>query len=150
MPEFPFKSNFQGIPSWPQWLVFMSVYRPQCMHSYVCGDVCAPCMYKIPLKPWGLVLSEQPFSSCRPLARPVDNNLTSCDTSNSLKVRTSTAAPCGQWRVGQMKIDQAGKCPQDYVGFILLCWMCVHVVCRHTLHGICRTWEVFVQPRTRR
>lgn len=87
-------------------------------------------------KPWGLALSEQPFSSCRPLARPVDSNLTSCDTSASLKVRTSTPAPCGQWTVcmlasWQAELRQAGKCPQDYVGFIL------NIVCQILLGCMC-------------
>lgn len=43
--------------------------------------------------PWGLILWESLLSSCRPLAHPVDSNLTSCHTFTSLKVRTSSSAP---------------------------------------------------------
>lgn len=66
----------------------------------VCVGMCVhPVCTKSHLKLRGLGLSEQPFSSCRPLARLEDTNLTSRDTSTSLKVRTSSPAPCGMWIV---------------------------------------------------
>lgn len=101
-------------------------------------------------KPRGLALSEQPFSSCRPLARPVDSNLTSCDTSASLKVRTSTPALRGL--VNSLHVSTLAECPHDYVDFILniicqglLGWICVCVACRHIRYAwcICRTLKGF-------
>lgn len=69
------------------------------MSPYVWGMCAHPVCTKSYLNSIGLGLSDQAFSSCRPLARPVDGNLLSCDTSAFLKVRPDTSSPCGQWIV---------------------------------------------------
>lgn len=91
------------------------------MPPYVWGLCMHPVCTKSYLNSIGLGLSDQPFSSCRPLARPMDSNLPSCDTSAFLKVRPDTSSPCGQWIVcmlasWQNEQQQGGNCLWDYVG----------------------------------
>lgn len=88
----------------------------------VCTHMCVhPVCTKSHSKPWGLALSEQPFSSCRPLARPVDSNLTSCDTSASLKVRAQHSIP--MWAVDSLHVSKLAEwAPPSWHMSTGLCW----------------------------
>lgn len=110
---------------------------PEKNSVYVCTQalveyVCAPSMYKIPLKaprisPLGAAVL-QLHTTC------TDCNLTSCDTSTSLKVRTSTPAPCGQWE--SLRVPLANW--QNVCRVVLFLSWTIFV-------GSCRAGCVFVQ-----